>query len=40
MAIVVGLIVLGLLVGFVCYTSRCTVRNSRALPKEISDKLM
>lgn len=40
MAIVVGLVVLGLLVGFVCYTNRCTVRNTRALPKEIADKLM
>ena len=40
MAIVIGLVVLGLLVGFVCYTSRCTVNNSQALPKEIVDKLM
>jgi hypothetical protein len=40
MTIVVGLVVLGLLIGFVCYSNRCNVRNSRALPKEIADKLM
>lgn len=39
MGIIIGLIVLAVLVGLVCYINRCTVNNTRALPKEIADKL-
>jgi|JI102314A2RNA_FD_contig_21_4758321_length_267_multi_8_in_0_out_0_1 hypothetical protein len=40
MGVVIGLIVLAVLVGFVCYTNRCSLNTSRTVPKEIADKMM
>ena len=40
MAVIIGLVVLALLIGFVCYSNYCAVRTNRALPKEIADKIM
>ena len=39
MSIVLGLVVLAVLIGFVCYNSQCSVRAGRSLPKEISERL-
>lgn len=39
MTIVVGLIVLAVLIGVVCYTNSCSSSQERSLPKEISDRL-
>ncbi len=36
MSIILGLFVLVLLIGFVCYSNRCTVNPGRSLPTEIS----